>query len=1333
MRSSINKFLLGILSLSLLSFVSVQQVKAQTEQVLVSNINSSTSTSTRVGGIDDPKRVYRLAQRISIGGSGSDSFILTKVKARFEGIRYVSDEERPKLSVYTNSNGVPGTLLAALTTTSLNSTSFDGVVSFTAPPNTTLNQGGKYWIVFEVEYTSSIYSNSFEDNIYNVFMGRNNETDSSSPLITVDHGSDDGHHTKSSLTTNTEEANDISRGGLWDGYALSVGVELRGISPNFSATGNPVITVTGSSQVGNRLGVDKSGISDLNGKPSSGYSYVWYRSNDDSFDASDNPIVSATSSTYTLTNDDVGKYVFVVVHFTDNSGYNENVRSNIFPSGSAIVSGPMGEDGSVTFDEDTTYIFTADDFGFTGGSDDDTFDGIKIQSLRNGDGRLKLDGSNVSTNDEISKSNIDDGKLKYIPDNNENGADFASFDFKVVDNHDTESVDVYTMTVSISPVNDPPLGSPCIIGLFQVGSTLTATRSRTAPSCLGIVDPEGRPGETSNGVPNYTFQWLRVDGTSSIEIPNATENTYTLTVDDSGKQVQVRMGYTDKEGTLETITSPPYPNNSVIGNPPTATHNTLTFDEDTTLVFDEDDFGFTAGVGSDATLASVVFVTIPPLGTLTLNNVNVSTGETIVVADINKLRYTPPIDLNGNNILFMFKVIDTDGLESVVLNTITFNIISVPDFGLSSVGIKERVGGIPHYIVDVKAEQYFYISSGQMRNSAFTLTNGKIVKARRIHSVYRYIDGRLRRVSKKWRLEIKPTVLTTASSIEYISKDCNDSGAICTLEGKEFPVSVNLDWSPTEQLTVSIGDASNTVEGGTMEFDLTLSRVHGGIVKVITRTTNEGTATSDEDFGSFEEGIVLFTHPKEGLTKTIGIQIKTDDDTEENETVIIKIVSATLVRKGKERHSISIIDNKATGTITDVASADLLTISVADATAQESDKTIDFEISLSGDPDKIIRVDYILRSGTTINGQDFRTPDMRTVCFLPSRYTPGETCKVGRTQTISIPIIDDSVDEGSETFTLHLRNPSNATILDGEAVGTITNSDPLQGVWLAGFGRTVSGQIVESISRRLKGLNNKSHLIIGGHNLDIEWNRKWDQFDTKRSVYSISERQLLSESSFNINSSGLGIWGEVSNSGFKYDDSLSVDGGVTTGIIGFDVGREHLTTGVAVSISSGKGNFDLPDVDSGEVKSTLTLLNPYFNYQFNNEFSVWGLFGYGVGNMVIHQADKDNLVKTDLYMYMGAIGSSRTISESDKYRISLDSDAFLTKVVSKKTSNSARTEVGINRLRLSLSGDYQLLLGNNVLIPGIKLGVLYNGGDFSSGLGLEIGGALIIKWGITGY
>ena len=132
-------------------------------------------------------------------------------------------------------------------------------------------------------------------------------------------------------------------------------------------------------------------------------------------------------------------------------------------------------------------------------------------------------------------------------------------------------------------------------------------------------------------------------------------------------------------------------------------------------------------------------------------------------------------------------------------------------------------------------------------------------------------------------------------------------------------------------------------------------------------------------------------------------------------------------------------------------------LSVADARAEEgTDATLDFAVTLVPARTAAVTVEYATADGTATAGSDY-TATSGTLTFAA-----GETQK-----TVSVPVLDDDTDEGSETLTLRLSNAQGANIADGEATGTITNSDPIPKAWLARFGRTVTGQVLEAVEARL--------------------------------------------------------------------------------------------------------------------------------------------------------------------------------------------------------------------------------------------------------------------------
>ena len=134
-------------------------------------------------------------------------------------------------------------------------------------------------------------------------------------------------------------------------------------------------------------------------------------------------------------------------------------------------------------------------------------------------------------------------------------------------------------------------------------------------------------------------------------------------------------------------------------------------------------------------------------------------------------------------------------------------------------------------------------------------------------------------------------------------------------------------------------------------------------------------------------------------------------------------------------------------------------LTVADAQAEEgTDATLDFAVTLDKESTGTVTVAYATSDGTATAGSDY------TAVSGTLTFAAGETEK-----TVSVPVLEDDHNEGSETLTLRLSSPSGATIDDGEATGTITNSDAIPEAWLARFGRTVTGQVLDAVEQRLTG------------------------------------------------------------------------------------------------------------------------------------------------------------------------------------------------------------------------------------------------------------------------
>ena len=132
-------------------------------------------------------------------------------------------------------------------------------------------------------------------------------------------------------------------------------------------------------------------------------------------------------------------------------------------------------------------------------------------------------------------------------------------------------------------------------------------------------------------------------------------------------------------------------------------------------------------------------------------------------------------------------------------------------------------------------------------------------------------------------------------------------------------------------------------------------------------------------------------------------------------------------------------------------------ISVGDVEVTEgADAVLVFAVSLTRAAGSALTVDYATSDGTATAGSDYTSAS--------GTLTIGAGSSSG---SIEVSVIDDEHNEGSETFTLTLSNPSSGNLTDATATGTITNHDALPAALVARFGRTAALHVVEQVEERV--------------------------------------------------------------------------------------------------------------------------------------------------------------------------------------------------------------------------------------------------------------------------
>ena len=138
---------------------------------------------------------------------------------------------------------------------------------------------------------------------------------------------------------------------------------------------------------------------------------------------------------------------------------------------------PTAANKTVTTGVGTAYTFTADDFGFADTDAGATLARVRIVTLPTA-GTLELGGTAVTTDQVVTKADIDAGDLIFTPVTGASGAGYASFTFKVNDGT-VDSASTYTMTIDVtatttgittgqrSPPSTPPPPPGDVVGYLE--------------------------------------------------------------------------------------------------------------------------------------------------------------------------------------------------------------------------------------------------------------------------------------------------------------------------------------------------------------------------------------------------------------------------------------------------------------------------------------------------------------------------------------------------------------------------------------------------------------------------------------------------------------------------------------------------------------------------------------------------------------------------------------------------------------------------------------------------------------------------------------------------
>jgi hypothetical protein len=479
---------------------------------------------------------------------------------------------------------------------------------------------------------------------------------------------------------------------------------------------------------------------------------------------------------------------------------------------------PTGQDHAVTTAEDTTYTLTPADFPFSD-QDNNTLKAVVIVTTP-ASGSLTLSGTPVSSGTAVSAADLGLGLLRFRPAADASGLPYTSLTFRVVDTGGTanggEDTDALarTLTVHVTPVNDPPVGQDRAIAAIEDvayvftpadfpitdidGHTLLAVRIGSLPE-KGLLTENGAAVQVGQFIPlaSITSGGLRYIAAANEH--GANYATFTFQVQDNGSTTS---GGSDLAVSANIMTI----NVASVNDAPVGSDRQAMLAQGATKIFSLADFPIGDLDGNQ--LAAVTITSLPAAGSgaLQVSGSPVAIGQVVPAADIaaGNLQFVPVGTFTGNAV-FTFRVQDNGGTAgggvdtAVLANTFVLHYLAGPFINRAPSGSDASIGTFQGHTYVLKTTDFdFSDPDGNALRAVLVTTlpasgvlsdNGSIITAGTLVTVDRITSGLFTYTA--------PNVPGTTDSFTFQVQD----------DGGTAGGGVDLDQSPNT-ITFTIAKAS---------------------------------------------------------------------------------------------------------------------------------------------------------------------------------------------------------------------------------------------------------------------------------------------------------------------------------------------------------------------------------------------------------------------------------------------------------------------------------------------------------------------------------------------
>ena len=385
----------------------------------------------------------------------------------------------------------------------------------------------------------------------------------------------------------------------------------------------------------------------------------------------------------------------------------------------------------------------------------------------------------------------------------------------------------------------------------------------------------------------------------------------------------------------------------------------------------------------------------------------------------------------------------------------------------------------------------------------------------------------------------------------------------------------------------------------------------------------------------------------------------------------------------------------------------------------------------------------------SISGLFMDDDDTLTYTVTSSNAGIASTSLTGMTAMVA------PMSRGSATITVTATDPHGASasvmgsvsVGDGELKAVAAKS-------LAGFGRAMLASVSSSVGSRLMNDARSSDLTLDAwapvdnegamsamtaeDRSEVAWNTvtatntattagpasamqtgSMSGIDALRSTFGQSFALNLGSTD---NRSNWSVWGDIDRQSYE---GAGYDGMATSIYLGADVTvAECWMFGVAVSTNSGESDYTYGTATQ-TMDMSLTTVLPYVSYQPTHGSSIWGVAGFGSGELettVVGAANETSDLTTQLTL----VGGSQELTRLGRMSLALRGDAAVASVETEDGSGAADgLAADVNRIRIGLEGSFRSDTGNGGMVePFGQVSLRSDGGDGDTGTGVEVAGGV---------